>query len=116
MQEVQEGPDLADAGDAVGDGQREGHLGATRRNAAQKVGVHVPQARDQELVPRVDDAGALRDASAGGGRHLDDAPASYTHYLVAEEPSFDDVDDRHIIEGHIVRASGRRAEHQSESE
>ena len=32
------------------------------------------------------------------------------------EPSFDDVDDRHVTEGDVVRAGGSRAEHQSQSE
>jgi hypothetical protein len=47
---------------------------------------------------------------------LSDALARDPHYLVAKQPSFDDVNDRHVTEGELVRAGGRRAQHQSQSE
>jgi hypothetical protein len=78
--------------------------------------VHVPGARDHELAFRVNDARRLRDPGSGRGHHLDDALARDPYHLVADQPPFDDVDDRHVSEGDVVRAGGRCEEQQSQSE
>lgn len=78
--------------------------------------MHVPEARDHELAFLVNDARRLRDPGSGRGHHLDDALARDPYHLVADQPPFDDVDDRHVSEGDVVRAGGSYGKYQSQNE
>ena len=81
------------ARDAVGQHQRAREIG---KDPHERMYVHVPQARDEELPPSVEHAGSAGNVGTGRGPRIDDAIALDDHGVVGPRRTGDDVDHRHM--------------------
>jgi len=89
-------PHVAHAGDAVGDEQWNRHRLASRDPVSEeRVDVHVPQARDDELAGRVDHA---RTGGRRAGADVDDVVSADRHDLIRVKAAVTRIDHRDVCD------------------